>query len=511
VEIVPSQRPELNDTVNSYRVFVADVEGNQIGALSWSVAAPANTSAIVRVPIESMALPAEAALLVARARSTVGESAASTSTGITDIVRSAPLRVDFSGDIDPNEGIILGNLTIHPAPDPTNIVAYAVYLSNGTRKQALLGRITAPLQNQPVKFKVHAYYKEGLSLVAVSVYRDGFEMESGALAVVQDWVSDAGEVRRLSEHQPEQQVEPWLSRPRQPSWNEIETLWTAQPVAKNSAGLPLLKAGRAGPVDGERKIVGTLTIPGLLAAVFPHSGREGEQVYMPMATEERLQLRDALAEFLPDVGPEQVKLLRGQALKGDAAKAGAVRVTGAGRKLSNRIQKAFQHNPASLVVDFEVLPSATLTGADAEQAFLDRTEARLILLNQGGSATSRLDAVLARRLQQVGTALPEGGIHTLMSEPRQLAPKKQRFGDTAHDAAFGRHLLGEDPSAEVSSDQEEEGPEEAQAKFAAFVAAALSAVGAVGCMLGVAIRKRKQTRQSNEETVTLDSINVTDQ
>lgn len=158
-----------------------------------------------------------------------------------------------------------------------------------------------------------------------------------------------------------------------------------------------------------------------------------------------------------------------------------------------------------------MLPSATLTGADAEQAFLDRTEARLILLNQGGSATSRLDAVLARRLQQVGTALPEGGIHTLMSEPRQLAPKKQRFGDTAHDAAFGRHLLGEDPLAEVSSDQEEEGPEEAQAKFAAFVAAALSAVGAVGCMLGIAIRKRKQTRQSNEETVTLDSINVTDQ
>lgn len=222
-------------------------------------------------------------------------------------------------------------------------------------------------------------------------------------------------------------------------------------------------------------------------------------------------MRDALAEILPGVEPGQVKLLRGQALKGNAAKAGAVRSTGTGRRLSSSIQKAFEQNPASLVVDFEVLPLAT--DIDAEQAFLDRTEARLILLSQGGSATSRLDAILTRRFQQVGTALPEGGIRTLMSEPQQVAPKvQQQIGNS--NVAFGRHLLeggSEDSSAEVTSDQDEERTTETQANLAAIAAAALSAMGAAACMLSVAVKKHKQRRHGNGEAVALEGISVTDQ
>lgn len=225
--------------------------------------------------------------------------------------------------------------------------------------------------------------------------------------------------------------------------------------------------------------------------------------------EERIHLRDGLAEALPGVRSEQIKLTRGQALKGDAAAAGIVPATGAGRRLSSAMQKSVEQNAASLVVDFEVVPPAALTDIAGEQAFLDRVEAQLILLSQGGSATVRLDAVLTERLQRAGTILPKGGLHTLVSEPRQVAPKKQ----LAPTMAIGRHLaedsLDNAPEA-ITDDEDEETQDVTQASLAATAAAVLSALVAAGSMMAAMLRKRGRP-QREREAVALEGVSVSDQ
>eukprot|EP00930_Biecheleria_cincta_P094525 TRINITY_DN856_c0_g1_i5.p1 TRINITY_DN856_c0_g1~~TRINITY_DN856_c0_g1_i5.p1 ORF type:complete len:520 (-),score=83.44 TRINITY_DN856_c0_g1_i5:117-1511(-) len=464
-----------------------------------------------------MELSATAVRIAVRAQSAVGESVTSTFTEIDDVVRSAPLSANFSGDIEPDEGIVLGNLTIQPAVDPTNIAAYAIYLANGTEKTSLLGRVAAPLDNEPVVFRVHAYYEAGYRLLVVSVYRDGSEMADGVYADVTDWVRPGDEERRLKTYQREDKrlpVEPWLRHPRQPAFNEIENLWTAQPVVKHAGTLPMLKAGRVRAADSNLKLVGTMTIPGLLTSLAPVTDRE-EQVYMPMATEERLHLRDGLAEVLPGVRSEHIKLTRGQALKGDAATAGTVLASGAGRRLSGAIQRAFEQNAASLVVDFEVVPPSTLADIASEQAFLDRVEAHLILLSQGGSANVRLDAVLTERLQRAGTMLPKGGLRTLMSEPWLVAPKKQGASFSAPAMTTGRHLSEDSLELvpEAITDEDEGSQEGTRASLAAAAAAVLGAIGAAGCIVAAALwkRGRSQQRCGNGETVALEGVRVTDQ
>jgi len=513
VEILPSQRPEVKDVVTSYTVVLEDAFGNRASELSWSAVAPADNSATILVPIESMELPATATQLVVRAHSVVGESATSTSTNIDDIVRSAPLSVTFSGDVNPLEGVISGNFTIQPAVDQTGISAYAIYFANGTKDKKLLGHVAAPLAGNKTSQLRRAPYEAGLGLLVVSKYQDGSEMEDGAYADVTDWVCSGCQERRLSIHQTEIEqdiAEPWLRRPRQPSWNEIQTLWTAQPLARNAGVLPMLQASRGGrPASDNLKLLGSMTIPGLLRSLSRVTDSEEEPVYMPMAAEERIHLRDGLAEALPGVGSEQIKLTRGQALKGDAAAAGIVPATGAGRRLSSAIEKSFEQNAASLVVDFEVIPPAALTDIAGEQAFLDRVEAQLILLSQGGSATVRLDAILTERLQRAGTILPQGGLHTLMSEPRQVAPKKQ----LAPTMAIGRHLaedsLGNAPEA-ITDDEDEETQDVTQASLAATAAAVLSALVAVGSMMAAMLRKRGRPQREREANA-LEGVSVSDQ
>eukprot|EP00930_Biecheleria_cincta_P062208 TRINITY_DN476_c0_g1_i4.p1 TRINITY_DN476_c0_g1~~TRINITY_DN476_c0_g1_i4.p1 ORF type:complete len:1532 (+),score=276.30 TRINITY_DN476_c0_g1_i4:320-4597(+) len=517
VEILPSHRAELKDVVTSYHLVLEDASGNQAGHETWSVAAPANSSATIHVPIESIELPAKAVRLVVRAQSAVGESATSTSTEINDIVRCAPLSANFSGDVEPSEGIILGNLTIQPASDPADIAAYAIYFANDTQKVQLLGRIAAPLGNEAVVFHVHAYYQPGHRLLVVSVYRDGSEMEEGAYADVKDWISAASQERRLNRVQREdknQPFEPWLRHPRQPAWNEIQTLWTAHPTVRHAGALPLLKAGRVRSASDNLKLLGTITIPGLLSSLAPVADSEDEQVYMPVVAEERIQLRNGLAEALPGVRSQQVKLTHGQALKGDAATAGAVTATGAGRKLSSSIQKAFQQNVASLVVDFEVVPP-TVGDIAGQQSFLDRVEAHLILLSQGGAATARLDAILTKRLQRAGTAFPKGGLRSLVSEPRLVAPRRQGVGIPASAMTTGRYLAEDrlELVPEAITDEDEETQEESRASLAAAAAAALGAVGAAGCIVAAALRKhgRWQQESSRGETVALEGVRVSDQ
>jgi len=512
VEILTSQRAELKDIVTSYHLVLEDASGNQAGEQNWFAAAAENSSATIRVPIESMELPAEAVRLVVRAQSAVGESVTSTSTKIGDLVRCAPLSVNFSGDVEPSEGIISGNLTIQPASDPTDIAAYAVYFANGTTKTSLLGRVAAPLENKAVVFHVHAYYQAGQRLLVVSVYRDGSEMEDGAYAEVKDWIRAASQERRLNGDQREDKnrpVEPWLRHRRQPAWNEIQTLWTAQPPVKNAGALPMLKAGPVRSSSDDLKLLGTMTIPGLVASLAPVADDE-EQLYMPMATEERINLRDGLAEALPGVRSQQVKLTRGQALTGDAAAAGVVPATGAGRRLSSGIQKAFQQNAASLVVDFEVVPPAALAGIAGRQAFLDRVEAHLILLSQSGSATAQLDAILTERLQRAGTVLPKGGLRTLVSEPRLVAPKKQGESVLASAMTTGRHLAESplDFLPEAVTDEDEDTQESTRASLAAAAAAAL---GAAGCIVATAALRNRGKSQQQGDAVALESVSVRDQ
>jgi hypothetical protein len=347
-------------------------------------------------------------------------------------------------------------------------------------------------------------------------------MADGVYVDVTDWITADDQERRLKRYQSEDEhlpVEPWLRNPRQPAWNEIQTLWTAQPLVKHAGMLPLLNAGRVRSASGDLKLLGTMTIPGLLTSRAPVTEREEEQVYMPMATEERIHLRDGLAEVLPGVRSVQIKLTRGQALKGDAATAGMVSASGAGRRLSGAIEKTFEQNAASLVVDFEVVPPSALADIAGEQVFLDRVEAHLILLSQGGSANAHLESVLTERFQRAGAKLPKGGLRILMSEPQLIAPKKQEISVFAPDMTTGRHLAEDslDLVPEAITDEDEGAQEETQASVAAAAAAAvlgaLGGLGAAGCILAAALRKRGRSQRlcSKGEAVVLEGVRVTDQ
>ena len=82
-----------------------------------------------------------------------------------------------AGDEDPVELQIEGRVMITPALNPTNVLAYSVYLADA-QKRTLLGRVAAS-GSKAVTFKLHAAYKAGQHLLVVSSYSD-LDMEEGA-------------------------------------------------------------------------------------------------------------------------------------------------------------------------------------------------------------------------------------------------------------------------------------------------------------------------------------------
>ena len=66
---------------------------------------------------------------------------------------------------------------ITPAQNPTNVIAYSIYLAKDAQKRTLLGRVAAS-GSKAVTFKLHAAYKAGQHLLVVSSYSD-LDMEEG--------------------------------------------------------------------------------------------------------------------------------------------------------------------------------------------------------------------------------------------------------------------------------------------------------------------------------------------
>ena len=91
----------------------------------------------------------------------------------------------MSGDEDPVELQIEGRVMIIPARNPTNVIAYSVYLTSNSHK-TLLGRVAAS-GSKPVTFKLHAAYKAGQNLLVVSSYSD-LDMDEGVVVPVEDYV-----------------------------------------------------------------------------------------------------------------------------------------------------------------------------------------------------------------------------------------------------------------------------------------------------------------------------------
>eukprot|EP00931_Biecheleriopsis_adriatica_P097278 TRINITY_DN7103_c0_g1_i1.p1 TRINITY_DN7103_c0_g1~~TRINITY_DN7103_c0_g1_i1.p1 ORF type:complete len:1186 (-),score=256.58 TRINITY_DN7103_c0_g1_i1:209-3367(-) len=525
VEIVPAAAG-AGDVVTFYHVFFTNAEGKMIHKANWTVKVQAETNSSLKLHIAKMELPAGTYYIVARAGNAIGASTVETSTALVDIVRSPPLAINFTGDTDPFEGQIKGELLITPAENPTGIIAYAVYWANGTMKETLLGRVAAPASNDGIVFNLHALFQPHQTLLVVSVYED-FEMAQGVQEAIEDWVdADAasggsygpsyggsgyggsgyggggysgsgyggygyggnndshgrGRRMRVHEHRPLPQ-EPWLQKSLSPTWKEIQVLWMAEPDTSSTPHVPLMHFYASPPKTGSRKLVlATLTIPGFLHSSTTSEERE----FVPPSEHERGALALALASVLPGVLPSQVKLLRGRAVKGWPARAGAAAATGAGRKLSSSLENALRSNSACLAVDFEVSPSAEVASdTGEEQSFLDRVEARLITLSQGRSAADRLDSALEQHLQRAGPKL-----RALVSEPQQVAPKQK---------GAGRSLKAK---AEVVMADEELGDEderEEDGQSSAIVAAVLGSVFGAIATAGTAGMLVMKSRQSSRE------------
>eukprot|EP00930_Biecheleria_cincta_P046662 TRINITY_DN32208_c0_g1_i1.p1 TRINITY_DN32208_c0_g1~~TRINITY_DN32208_c0_g1_i1.p1 ORF type:complete len:1445 (-),score=305.46 TRINITY_DN32208_c0_g1_i1:177-4511(-) len=462
VKILPA-RSHVSDIVIGYRIFLADLQGRQVGTLDWKASPAKHVDAAVQVEIASSSVPSDAASLVVRPISQVGESLFGTSVELVDLIRSAPAAATFSGDVDLVEGQIEGNLTIQPAANPTGIIAYAVYMVNGTHDRILLGRIAAMTGDAFLVFRLHAYFETGQNLLVVSVYASGPAIKEGIQVQVQDAV---GKTRRMggSVHPESQQhdfrptdLEPWLQKSRAPV---LETLWTLQ--QRSRAALPLLKAGAVMNDFSDAKVLSRLTVHGFLRS-SKLQGNAADQHALPPTAEERDLLRTLLAQALPgSLHSEQVLLRRGHALADAAGEAFGQAV--------------------SLVVDFEVLPAF----GPGQQAFLDRVEARIIQLSQGGHAASRFEAALSAQF-------PERHLQAKFGEPQQVAPKMG--GAVSH----GRWLAAE---AELPDD----GSSEQSGVTLASLLAVLGSLGAVGSIAGFAAKRQQKVLQSTTPEQDVDAL-----
>lgn len=479
VEILPPSS-RVSGVVIGHRVFLADLQGRQVGMLDWH-ATSANNSATVQVEIASSFVPSDASSLVVRPISRVGESLFGTSTQLVDFIRSAPAAATFSGDVDLLEGQVEGNLTIQPAANPTGIVAYAVYLINGTTGRTLLGRVAARTDNAFLVFAFHTYFETGQNLLVVSVYESGPAMEDGLHIEVHDAI---GNNRRMGEsmHPETQQhdLEPWLQKPRAPV---LETLWTLQPSQQKSwAALPILKAGVVKNEPSHAKLFGRLTIGGFLH-FSKQQGEDIKQRALPPSAEERDFLKALLVQALPGARSEQVLLRQGHALaetrRSASTTPGAVREPEAGHVLADTAGAASGAQSLSLVVDFEVLPAS----GPSQQAFLDRVEARLIQLSQGGQAAARFEATLSAQF-------PERRLQAHFSEPQQVAPKIGGAVSHGRSLAAGAELpltlaSGEDHDSEKSG------------IALASLLAVMGSLGAVGGIAGFAAKRRRKVLQAS--------------
>ncbi|CAE8686005.1 unnamed protein product, partial [Polarella glacialis] len=458
--------------VGFYRLYFADSEDIEVGP-NWTVAAPKNHSEAALVSIPKMPLPADALWLVARAGNKRGLGSGEARVALVDVVRSQPTAANFSGDEDPVEGQITGSLTIAPAEFPAGILGYGVYVANGTVKDNFVAMVAAASDGGEVVHLVQFAVLPGQSLLVVSMYANGEETTEGVSVEVEDIFEDkaTNDFRRMQQEEQQQQqqqqqqpAEPWLRRPRQPAYNEVQLLWTAMPMLHAATSGTAHSATTAGTAHSATtagsRVLGSLTIPGLV-------GKQLGGEMAPPSAEQRAAIAASLAEalLLPSVGAKQVRLLRGLALSGAAARLRADghsmyrrdrRVSSAGAAQNAQEPDSQQDTPA-LLVEFEVLPG---DDADKSQVILDGVESRLILLSRGdlfaffkkrkegvcccclhfsikrrclllllmlsrgGAATARFDASLEARLLQAGAAVSKG-LRTLLSEPQQLAPRRQ--------------------------------------------------------------------------------------
>eukprot|EP00933_Yihiella_yeosuensis_P012493 TRINITY_DN1211_c0_g1_i4.p1 TRINITY_DN1211_c0_g1~~TRINITY_DN1211_c0_g1_i4.p1 ORF type:complete len:1508 (+),score=342.80 TRINITY_DN1211_c0_g1_i4:80-4603(+) len=479
--------------VKFYRVSIANSNGEKVGSKEWKVDAPTHgKKSSVSLSIHDLVPPTGAARLVVQAGSDHGISEATAWSRLSDIVRSPPSGATWSGDTSPVEGQIKGNLTILPAETTAGILAYAVYTANRTNKYEFVGRAHPHADGGPMTMLIDTSVSPGDGLLVVSAYASG-AMDTGVFVEVADfvdpnatsggWMGDGG-FRRL--HDVDDELpQPWLQRPRQPSWSELQLLWTAVAPFPSIILASGVEMAQPDATSG-RKILGSLTIPGILTV--PVSGIEKVQV--PVA-EQRAAIRAALAGSLPGVKPQQVTLLRGAAISGDAAKAGAVHATGAGRRLAAPVKEALNQHAASLVVDFEVTEDTSETGLKG-QSFLDRVEARLIMLSRGGTAAARFDSDLSSRLRAARSTFVPDGLRTLLAEPKQVIPRE---------TVKSRSFKGRGLSSIVSDQDESEASDvafedESQEEAGSALASAIAIVGGVA-FLGLAaffVRQRQSRR-----------------
>ena len=454
-------------SITFYKVFLANAQGQAVNGFQWTLPGTENCSAVMQVPVENTPLPSEATQVVVIPGNGNGEGQAE-SVPLVDIVRSVPINATFTGDEDPVLNQVKGGIRITPAPNPTGILSYAIYFVNGTTKEKLLGRVAAAL-DEVVVFEFHVIVKTSLrSLLVVSVYED-LEMDQGILLHFED-LHDEDEVedhgRWLAAEASD--VEPWLRRPRPPAWNEVQLLWTEPGKAVEEQA----KKSALG-ASGDKRVMGSLTIPGILGT--GSTDMSGVPTFAPPSLETRKALISVLADSLPAVSQEQVRLTKGQMLTCEAA-----------ARLNPRSSLP---DGACLVINFEVLPDASLAPhAKYTQDFLDMVEARLIALHRGRSASEKMNGLLMKRLQGV-MSLPANGVRAVVGEPQQTAPKVR---------ADARSLstLSDEANEGMIWDDEPELPEEASPLMLSIsIGALLGGISAASCAAVRVVKYRKTMRE----------------
>lgn len=240
-------------------------------------------------------------------------------------------------------------------------------------------------------------------------------------------------------------LESWLRQPEDEAEPEevASAVWSAGPMA-----VPSEAAGS--------RLRSSLTIPGLEASV---AARE----------DVRAAFARVLAAELPLVAAGDVRVLRVLAASGAAA----ARVARGGRQLSEAVKRSLSQHAAAALVEFEVS-----TPAHGPAGALDKAEARLILLSQGGGAAARFDKALMAELLATG-ALPPGAAvqRTRVREPQELGPKLLHWGTPP--ASAGRKLEG----VAVDTLAEEGTQEEVVGAASLASMASVSAVAAIAAAL----------------------------
>lgn len=441
------QLENVKSVVTSYVVYFADLHGNHLGK-EWHLPIEGGRSTL-ELRLDAVALPISAQWIMVSGENSAGRGPP-LRTKLVDIVRSRPVHANFSGDEDPVELQIEGRVMITPAQNPTNVIAYSIYLAKDSQERTLLGRVAAS-GSKAVTFKLHAAYKAGQHLLVVSSYSD-LDMKEGVVIPVEDFVeaynegyswydwggygggSNTGSRPRPSpaNHSrpvpapraragssgtgPRRLREFWLKPKRSINdINDFQLLWSDEALGS----LPVLTSGRLPRETGRPAIFCMLIIHGFLRKTAGDaSGPLFRPQFVPPSVEQRQGIAETLANALPGVEHGQVKLSLGRASRSEVTPA----------------------SDADLVIDFEILPPRKAT-AESIQLFFDRVEAKLILLSQGGAAASRLaSALVCRRIS--------------MGEPQQVAPRTAPSAPSGPSEHGHARRLSEQPEnvATLSSD-----------------------------------------------------------